>query len=58
MTTFYRILARLVGIRPVRRPEFDPAGYYPLEPLPTTMQESRHPWDALPYNIHKTTERK
>jgi hypothetical protein len=58
MSVFYRILAWLMGIRPVRRPEFDPASYYPPQPLPTTMQEPRHPWDAMPYNIRKTTERK
>ena len=58
MTAFYRILAWLLGIKPVRRPEFDPASYDPLEPLPTTMQEPCHPWDALPYSTHKTIERK
>ena len=28
MTTFYRILAWIMGIKQVRRPEFDPASKY------------------------------
>lgn len=58
MTTFYRILAWLLGIKLVRRPEFDPASYYLPEPIPTTMQEPCHYTDGIPYNIRKTTERK
>jgi hypothetical protein len=37
MTAFYRILAWLLGVKPVRQPEFDPTVKY--GPAPTQAQQ-------------------